>query len=147
ACTDRSVKLVYANRDRASVILKHELDALARDHSARVELHYHFDADAGLLTASDIERLLAGRQDGDHYVCGPAPFRDTVKRALEAAGVPGERRYFEHFVSPLDPDRRAILRMQADRNQVPSSFVVRLGGQVHTVPYEPGFTLLGAAQR
>jgi len=147
ACTDRSVKLVYANRDFASVILKHELDALARDHSARVELHYHFDAEAGLLTAGDIERLIAGREDGDHYVCGPAPFMDTVKRALQAAGVPSERRYFEHFVSGLDPDRRAILRVQAERNKVPGSFVVRLAGEVHTVPYEPGLTLLAAAHR
>jgi 3-ketosteroid 9alpha-monooxygenase subunit B len=165
--TKRRIKLIYANRDPDSVILKRELEALAAQHPARVEIHYHYDDARGFLTTADLQQLVRGRADGDHYVCGPKPFMDAVGQALKAAGVPRERTYFEFFVSPLDPDRRAALvrsrapaaggvptvaqpdpkPTQPEAKPVPSSFVLRLEGKAHTVPYEPGLTLLAAAQR
>jgi 3-ketosteroid 9alpha-monooxygenase subunit B len=148
AATTRDVKLIYANRDAGSVILRCELDQLARAHSHRVVLHYHCDADAGFLTLDAIRHHLWGRQDSDHYVCGPAPLMDLVARALENAGIPSQRKFFERFISALDPDRRAALaRAQAERKPTPSSFVLELAGAAHIVPYAPGLTLLAAAQR
>jgi 3-ketosteroid 9alpha-monooxygenase subunit B len=148
ATTERHVKLLYANRDVAATILRAELEALAAAHPARLEIHHHRDCDAGFLTAESIRAHLQGREHGDHYVCGPAPFMELVSQALESAEIPTERRFFERFISALDPDRRkALAQAAAERKKVPREFVVRLDGAAHTVPYEPGMTLLAAAQK
>jgi 3-ketosteroid 9alpha-monooxygenase subunit B len=146
--TGRSVHLIYANRDPAAIIGQRELDQLARQYRARFTLQYHCDANGGFLTVADIESFLRGREAGDHYVCGPAPFMDLVARALESADIAAERRYFERFVSPLDPDRRAaLLRAPSERPAHPSSFTLTLAGITHSIAYEPGLTLLAAARR
>ena len=148
ARTERRIKLVYANRERGSVILARELEQLAHAHPERVDIHLHLDDQAGLLGVAELRRLLRGHEDGDHYVCGPAPFMDAVTQVLEAAGVRGERRHFERFISALDPDRRAALVRPRHHNQnAPASFVVRLAGEVHQVAYQAGMTLLAAAHR
>lgn len=148
ATTDRPVLLVYANRDEASVIFRAELDGLAAAHPARVTVHHHLDASGGFLTDTRIRALFSGSEEGDHYVCGPTPFMDAVERAFDAAGIDPSRRHFERFSSPLDPDRReAVASAELDGARAPTTFLVRLGGRTHTVPYVPGLTLLESARR
>jgi 3-ketosteroid 9alpha-monooxygenase subunit B len=148
ATTERHIKLVYANRDLPSTILRAELEALAAAHPGRLEIHHHRDCDAGFLTVEAIRGHLSARESGDHYVCGPAPFMELVGQALESAEIPIERRFFERFISALDPDRRkALAQAAAERKKVPRDFIVKLDGTAHVVPYEPGLTLLAAAQK
>lgn len=44
------------------------------------------------------ERLAAGEEDPDLYLCGPPPMVDAVVRAATAAGVPAERIFRERFL-------------------------------------------------
>jgi 3-ketosteroid 9alpha-monooxygenase subunit B len=153
ATSARSIALFFANRDAMSIIGRAELDALARAHPGRLSLHYHCDDQAGLVDENALSAWLREPAASDHYVCGPGPFMDLVARVLESAGVAPERRFFERFISPLDPDRRAALaraqaaRTAADAPAVPASFTLRLDGAVHTVAYAPGLTLLAAARQ
>ncbi len=149
AKTGRSVKLIYANRSRDTIIFSRALDALLETYPGRLEIHHHIDSEGGYLSIDAIRALIVGREEGDHYVCGPSAFMDTVERALELSGVPPHRLRIERFVSPIDPDQRAMrTNVEAvDRDHVPQSFAIRVNGKVHMVPYEPGLTLLVAAQK
>ena len=53
---DRShVRLLYANRERESVIFRAALDALVAEHAGRFEVEHHLDADQGFVH-SDLVR-------------------------------------------------------------------------------------------
>lgn len=149
--TRRHVRLVYANRDACSIIFRDELALLAERHPGRLEVHHHLDAERGFLDAERIASLLHGRDGSDYYVCGPSPFMDLVEAALEARGVDDRTMFFERFVSPLDPDRRAMpaepRAPEPAKPSVPSSFTIVLDGKTHLVPYEAGETLLAAAKK
>lgn len=145
--TERPILLVYANRDEASVIFRDELAALAAAYPSRVTLHHHLDTEGGYLTDARVRALFAGNEAGDHYVCGPTPFMDAVERALEAARIDPPRRHFERFSSPIDADRRDPDGKKAiDAAEVPGTFVMRLSGKTHIVPYKRGLTLLASAK-
>lgn len=146
ATTERRVRLLYANRDDASVIFGAELAALAAAHPDRLEVAHHLDAERGLLTPEAAAAFARGFEDADAYACGPAPFMDLVEGALDGAGVPGERRFFERFLSPTDPDR-ARVQDAASPAEAPERFALTLDGRMTVVPYAPGETLLAAARR
>src|SRR3954468_14871062 len=59
ARTSRPVHLLYANRDRDSVIFGRELDALVDAHGDQLHVVHHFDVDDGFVDA-DTVRSLAG---------------------------------------------------------------------------------------
>ncbi len=94
------MRLLYANRDAASVIFDDALEQLAARHPARLEVRHHLDADGGFLTADDIAAFARrGRAlDADVYICGPGPFMDLVETTLLGLGVEQERIYMERFL-------------------------------------------------
>ncbi len=95
----RSVRLLYANRDRDSVIFDAAFGALVERYPERLEVRHHLDAAGGFLTADDINAF-AGPDAGhaDCYVCGPGPFMDLVESVLVELGVPAERIFIERFL-------------------------------------------------
>jgi 3-ketosteroid 9alpha-monooxygenase subunit B len=147
--TDRSIDLVYANRDRNSIIFGDELAVLARRFEGRMSVQHHLDAESGFMTAPVIAGALAGRQSADVYTCGPGPFMNLVEEALEAAGIAHEQRFFERFVSPLDPDRRPAedAATAPAPGGAPKTFLVRLDTKKHEIPYVEGKSLLACAQQ
>lgn len=145
--TERDVKLVYANRDPASIIFRDELALLKERFGDRLTVVHHLDSIGGFLTVESVSAFLVGRESGDFYVCGPAPFMDTIEAAFEAIALPHEQRSFERFVSPLDPDRRpAEVEEAPAAGGVPTSFQMTLDGTTHKVPYRADLTLLEAAR-
>lgn len=148
--TRRRVRLVYANRDRESIIFNDELAIWQHDFASRLEVIHHLDSEAGFLGVEQIRSLFRGWEEADFYVCGPTAYMDTIEEALKAAGVDGARAKFERFLSPTDPDRRQESPPEPvalAQNDVPASFTMTLEGQTHSVPYEPGTTLLAAAEK
>lgn len=145
--TKRDVLLVYANRDPQSIIFKDELDLIEKHHPGRAKVHHHLDSQSGFLTVDAVKKLIAGRESGDFYVCGPTPFMDTVEAAFEAANIEKHHRSFERFVSPLDPDRRPAEEAAPAAGDVPTSYQMTLEGKSYTIPYESGLTLLQAANK
>lgn len=147
--TRRNVKLVYANRDEQSIIFKDELDLLVARFPGRVQVVHHLDADKGFMKPEDVVAEMAGFETADVYTCGPGPFMDTVEAALEQIGVAREHRFFERFVSPVDPDRREEAPAVAAPAEggAPASFRFTFEGKTHEVPYDPRLTLLQAAEK
>jgi 3-ketosteroid 9alpha-monooxygenase subunit B len=145
ACSERVIRLVYANRDAASVIFKDELDALAGRHGPRMTVAYHYDVEQGFLDKSRVGRDVVRLRDADFYVCGPSGFMDVVQASLDECGIPDERVRIERFVSPPDPVRTDA--SIPSRNGAPASVSVYLDGRTHEIMCEPGETVLAAVQR
>ncbi len=151
ATTGRRVRLLYANRDRDSVIFDAGLAALAEAHPGRLDVRHHFDADGGFLTEEGVAAFVgADGSDADCYVCGPGPFMDLVEPVLLGLGVARERIFIERFlVEQQEKDAAAVATPPAGSGgvDVPSEVTVILGGKKAVITYQPGDTLLETARR
>jgi 3-ketosteroid 9alpha-monooxygenase subunit B len=145
--TDRHVKLVYANRDRASVIFRAELEAIAGQFGDRFELISHLDDERGVMTKADIAKHIEGRLDSDFYVCGPTPFMDAIEEVLPNRPLEDGEIYVERFVSAVDPDRRPAEEAPADTSGAAAQVTIHLDGQTHQISCEAGEPILKAAVR
>jgi len=146
ATTKRSIALLYANRDRDSVIYREEIDRLATEHSDRLVVRHHLDADGGYLEPAKVRELLHHTDIAEFYICGPEPFMELIETTLDKAGVHEELVYIERFVSPADPDRLEAGAIDEASLEAPDAFSLWLNGRSRTVPYEAGKTLLQCAQ-
>jgi len=154
ATSARSVRLVYANRDRDAIIFREELDALGARHGDRLEVIHRLDVEDGFVDREAVERYIGDDLDADFYVCGPGPFMDTVEAALEARRVPAEQIFIERFVSLTAEEHAAGMpaaaatggALREPGDAAPTTVSIRIDGELHEVPYVPGQTLLEAAQ-
>jgi 3-ketosteroid 9alpha-monooxygenase subunit B len=166
ASTERPVRLLYANRDAASVIFDDALEQLRARYPARFEVRHHLDDDRGFVTADDVAGFAGGSLDADVYICGPGPFMDLVETTLQELGVGPERLYVERFLveqqekdAALTTDAAAAadadvavagMRPGADSSGdagVPAEVTVILGGKSVVIRYQRGDTLLETARR
>lgn len=141
----RPIKLIYANRDEASVIFKDELRQLALAHPEQLQVVHVLDSVQGFLTAAQVRHLLKGSAGGEYFICGPGPFMDTVEQTLLELGEAAERIHVERFVSPPDPDEllaEEAAARQASLGSRCESLVIVLDGQQHEIACQPGDTLL-----
>jgi ferredoxin-NADP reductase len=97
AGTSRRVRLFYANRCRESVIFADALERLVAAHPDRLVVQHHLDEDAGVVNPDQIESFVRAAGDADLYVCGPAPFMETVESTVLAVGVRADRTHLERF--------------------------------------------------
>ena len=94
------VVLVYANRDRTSVVFDGALTALAAAHGDRLRVTHWLESERGLPDAAALAALLpAPTAATSAYLCGPAAFMDRATEAATAAGVDGARIHREAFSS------------------------------------------------
>lgn len=150
ATTTRRARLLYANRDRQSVIFAAELDTLAARHPDRFQVVHHLDVERGFVGDAAV-RALAGPGDGpsavvpdgaEYYVCGPAPFMDTVEGALVASGVEPGRVHIERFTGP---EPSVVEPRDAPRRG--AQVTIELGGHAGTTEHRPGTTILQTARQ
>lgn len=152
AATSRRVVMLYANRDRHSVIFHDELRELVARHPGRLDVHHHLDATSGFLDGDAIRRFLAATEDADIYICGPGPFMDLVEVTLLEAGVDAECIFIERFVNAgqsVQPAAGDLIDhpVVGGDGEVPDAVTVILKGKRHTVAYRAGDTLLETARR
>ncbi len=147
--TSRRIKLVYANRDRDSIIFRDELESWRARHADRFDIVHHLDSERGFMHAANAKDHFTGLEDADFYICGPGPFMDVVESALEERQVGRGHVFIERFVSPTDPDRvQATVAAQPSAPvRAASTFFCTLEGTRHEVPVKSGETLLAAARR
>ncbi|QEY64440.1 ferredoxin--NADP reductase [Metapseudomonas lalkuanensis] len=143
--TGRRIKLVYANRDEASVIFRDELKALAKAHVEQLEVVHVLDSVQGFLSQGEVRQLVRGHAGAEFYICGPGPFMDTVEGALLGLGEARERIHVERFVSPPDPDAQETV--QAAAGVEAEQLLVELDGQLSEVPVQSGETLLQSMRK
>jgi ferredoxin-NADP reductase len=141
ATTTRPITLVYANRDRESVIFADELERLRTSSGGRLCVHHHLDADRGFLDAAGCATLVGDRRhaDADIYVCGPGPYMDVVQAGVASLGVPTTDVFVERFATDD--------AVAPDVVSTTEELVIRLDRRRHHVAYQSGDTILEAARR
>src|SRR5436305_6210485 len=101
ATTSRRVHLLYANRDRDSVIFGAELDWLAERHPGRLNVVHRLDVEHGFLDTEGARSFAGAGTGAEYFICGPPPFMDIVEGALVDRGVDEPRIHIERF-TPID---------------------------------------------
>ena len=150
ATTDRPVHVLYANRDRPSVIFDAALRDLQAAHPDRLDLQVHLDEGQGFLEPDDIRRFASEHLDADFYICGPTPFMDLVEKVLADLGVGADQILIERFVTPVPPDAPSTDAPTTDvvvGGDAPAFVHVQLKGTTTDIAYQPGDTVLDTARR
>ncbi len=169
ATTTRQARLLYANRDRESVIFAAELEGLVAHHPDRFQLVHHLDVERGYVDDAAVKAFVGpvvgsadgmadgmadGTADGmsgeaDYYVCGPAPFMDTVESALVASGVDPAQIHIERFTGPeaADGGPGAAPPTASPARPGGAQVTVELGGRTGTSEHRPGTTILQTARQ
>jgi ferredoxin-NADP reductase len=131
----RPARLLYANRDRDSIIFEHELKALD------VEVTHHLDVEHGFVTVDDVNPFIV---DGaEYFICGPAPFMDIVEGALLDAAVDPGRIHIERFTPTEAADSVEAATESTDGITV----TVELNGKTAITEHRPGTTILQTARQ
>lgn len=135
ATTGRRIRLLCADRDKASTIFEARLTDLAGEYPGRLTVVRHLDEERGFLDAAGVREFVGPDGEGDAYVCGPEPFMALVESALPGPG----RIFSERFgAKPLQPRE----------NPVESGTVtIVLGNKKVSVPRREDETLLESARR
>jgi len=140
----RRIRLLYANRDKSSVIFDAEFENLAKAHPGRLEVIHHLDSAQGILKPEEIVAAMKGYESGDVYLCGPGPFMSLVEQTLFAHGMPHEKVRIERFEAsgndavPVEPSEEGDV--------IPSEITIHFEGKAHKVAYAKGQTILEAAR-
>lgn len=144
AASERAVRLLYANRNRESIIFRDELAELEGRHRGRLRVDHRLDDVHGFADREAVLRHVGEAGDADFYICGPAPFMDLVEGTLGEIGVDREQVFIERFEASGEP---AAEEPPPEDAEAPEAVEILLDGQTHTVPIGPGETLLQAARR
>jgi len=149
--TDRSVRLLYANRDADSVIFRGALDELMAAYPERLRVEHHLDVDHGFVHTNGVAEFVGKDLDADFYICGPAPFMDVVEDALAQARVVSEQVFIERFAfaASATPTSTQTATPTSANGAVAATetVVIVLGGRSHPVRYQVGETFLETARR
>jgi ferredoxin-NADP reductase len=97
---------VYANRSADSIIFAGELERLRAASGGRLSVHHHLDSERGFLDPAACAALARDRAHADFYICGPAPYMETVEAGLSQVGVAEDQRFIERFVVPTETPAR-----------------------------------------
>ncbi|MBV8292078.1 MAG: 3-ketosteroid-9-alpha-hydroxylase, partial [Mycobacterium sp.] len=128
------VVLLYANRDDRSVIFAEALRELAAKYPDRLTVVHWLESLQGLPSATALATLAAPYTDRPVFICGPGPFMDAARSALESLKVPAPQVHIEVFKS-LDSDPFAAVRVEDSGDEPPATAVVQLDGETHTLSW------------
>ena len=144
ATTDRPVRILCADRDRASVIFEVVMDDLVERYPGRLAVDRHLDAEHGLLDPDAVTKFVGSDTDADCYVCGPEGFMAVVRSALPE----GARVLVEDFdVSPPVKAPAPEVTNGAGDAEPGGTVTIRLERKKASVPRVAGETLLESARR
>jgi ferredoxin-NADP reductase len=136
--TDRSVRMIYANRDEASVIFGRDLEALEAQYPERLQIRYSLDVEDGFVEPKLVTDLLGASLRSEFYVCGPKAFMDMVTTTLVWCGARSDQLHVELF-TPEDEEGRPSPGVDAE-------VTVTVGGKTATITHRAGWTLVHAAR-
>ena len=134
---------MYANRDDRSVIFADALRELSAKYPDRLTVVHWLESVQGLPGATALATLATPFTDRHAYICGPGPFMEAARQALEGLKVPAAQVHIEVFKS-LDSDPFAAVTIEdtAEGDQPPATAVVELDGETHTVSWPRNAKLL-----
>ncbi|SON60233.1 3-ketosteroid-9-alpha-monooxygenase, ferredoxin reductase component [Mycobacterium simulans] len=135
------VTLFYANRDDRSVIFRDALRELADKYPDRLTVVHWLESLQGLPSAPALAKLADPYTDRSAFICGPGPFMEAARVALETLKVPAQQVHIEVFKS-LDSDPFAAVKIEDTGDEAPATAVVELDGETHTVSWPRNAKLL-----
>jgi 3-ketosteroid 9alpha-monooxygenase subunit B len=135
------VTLLYANRDDRSVIFRDGLRDLAAKYPDRLTMVHWLESLQGLPNATALAKLATPYTDRPAFICGPGPFMEAARVALETLKVPAAQVHIEVFKS-LDSDPFGAVKIEDSGDEPPATAVVQLDGQTHTVSWPRNAKLL-----
>jgi ferredoxin-NADP reductase len=92
----KEIDILFRASNEADLVLKSELDKLAKKTGARV--HYLVGPRSKHpIDAQYISKLVPAFKDSDVFICGPAPLVDAVRAAAIESGIPKNRFHDEAF--------------------------------------------------
>jgi 3-ketosteroid 9alpha-monooxygenase subunit B len=144
ATADRAVRILCADRDRASVIFEAVIDELVERYPGRLSVERHIDAERGLLNPDAVTKFVGSDTDAECYVCGPEGFMTVVRSALPDRA----RVLVEDF--DASPPVKATAPESADRadsGEAGGTVTIHLERKKVSVPQVAGETLLESARR
>jgi 3-ketosteroid 9alpha-monooxygenase subunit B len=141
ATTERAVRILCADRDRASVIFEAAIDELVERYPGRLSVDRHIDAEQGLLDPDAVTKFVGSDTDAECYVCGPEGFMAVVRSALPD----GARVLVEDF--DASPPVKAAATEVADAAAAEGTVTIHLDRKKVSVPQVAGETLLETARR
>ena len=150
-----NVRLIYANRDEASVIFKQTIKALGQEYAERLEVIHLLDSLQGIPSLGLFVSLVQRMQHGRAFICGPGPFMDAMASALQKANMPEDRIHIERFVlAKPSPDKDALASQSNEdgitdeqEKLTASTVQLEIDGVHHVFACEPGQTVLDAAEK
>ncbi|BAH54362.1 ferredoxin--NADP reductase [Rhodococcus opacus] len=146
ALTEGSGKVVlfYANRDENSVIFAEELRTLAARYPSRLVSIHWLETVQGLPGVDQLASAVAPYLGHEAFMCGPAPFMDTIHKALADAGMPRTQVHAEVFNSLAgDPFRDAdVVEVTEDEAADAATVEVELDGEIHNLSWPRKQTLV-----
>ena len=146
--TQRSVTLLVAHRDRASIIFHQALQQLSTQYPDRFVVQYHLDDESGFVDPAAVLSLLKHSKTAKMLICGPTPFMNLVELALTSAGVDSGRIAIERFVAGgVAGVVAAGVATNKAGDDVTETLTIVLKGKKTIVAYTPGDTVLDAARR
>ncbi len=136
---------IYANRDENSVIFRNELNALARENPARLQIVHWLDSVQGLPTMAQFAELARPWAAAEVFICGPEAFMNSTADALRSLEVPSARIHIERYVSL--PDEEDTVPISNETTQGEIRLDVELDGQHHELTCGANEPLLDAMLR
>lgn len=145
------VRLIYANRDEASVIFGQDLAHLAQEHPQRLEVVHWLDSRQGFASPAQLAPLATGWASNlttaQCFICGPQPFMDAASAALKSVGVPHANVHVEIFVSlPEDADEPMVGAVPPKAGELATEVEADLDGVVTNTTCQPGQLLIEALE-
>ncbi|MEV0292231.1 ferredoxin--NADP reductase [Nocardia sp. NPDC050710] len=94
-----NIAVLYANRDRNSVIFARQLAELTRRYPRRLRVLQWLESERGLPTARGLAKVLKPYARREWFLCGPTGFVATLESAADALRVSRFRIHREEFRS------------------------------------------------
>jgi ferredoxin-NADP reductase len=142
ATTDRTARLLCADKDRASVIFDAVLDDLVTRYPDRLSVVRHIDDERGLLDPAAVVDFVGADTDADCYICGPEGFMSVVTSALPGPGTV----FIEDFDAAPQP-HTAEPAATAESEETSGTITIHLDRKKAEVPCRANETLLESARR
>lgn len=135
------IALFYANRDNESVIFAEQLAVYAEEFPERFELVHWLESERGRPAAADLAAFVSAKRNRRLFMCGPAPFMDSVAAGAAEAGVDPVLLHREVYFS-LDNDPFAPIAPRQASDLPPARVTVQLDDGEHVLPWDRETPLL-----
>jgi len=146
--------LLYANRNKESIIFESKLNDLMQQFGNRLQIQHFLDSGAigsylsGPLTADVLALALKPESwtiNSHAFICGPGPMMELAKKALQTAGLPAERIYIEYFSAPTASEKTETAMESVPAPEEGSKVIITLYGETTEVIIKDNTTILKAA--